>query len=166
MAAPTQDINLVDYEGKEVSVVIGTPENNKTANGTVGKATEHVMFLKMRGGSILVEKGEIVSIKVTQTEKPKRLEIRYLAKPINTGNVLQHLADRHGIPMDLLPKNVDAALGRHNELHKEQQFSHAHGPKPTRRGLKDIKEVAERAAALEQANDNEDEFAEDYVDED
>lgn len=158
----TEKIDLLEYEGQYVEVEVRKDGAIATTAGTIGKATPHAIFLKAKSGSLILELDEIVSITVVESNKSKRIEVRYLNKGVSPDNVRQHLADRHGIPLDQLPTDPSVAMELHREKHSVA-LGHEHGPKPTRH-KPTLDEVADRAQALDTATEA-DEFEEDYVDE-
>lgn len=132
--------NLLEYADKHVNVTYLDEGENKTITGLVTKANAMAILVRPRGKQfVLVDAESIASItEIDSPVKVPRIKVRSMEK-ILTDQVRQHLADRHGLSLGLIPDGADEAEKLHDQI-DHSKLGHHHRP--------DVDEVAERAAAL------------------
>lgn len=157
------DIRLAELEGKDVIVLLDNERGD--VEGRVIKANSFAIVVKSGSKTNIYEQREILDVEIVDKTKPKKVLVRWIAEP-TADKIRQHLADRHAIPVDLIPVDPEQALELHSKIdHNQRNLGHRHGDKPRRRRIPaDPGVVAERAALLE-AKDNEDIYDDEEYDE-
>lgn len=118
--------DLPQYEGKKIILVLKTDDGAKEFEGTAEAASEAALGFKEKGKRdlVLVEPDAIEEISLVP-EKPKKVTQKKM-KPIAEGNVRQHLADRHGIPLsDLKDVSEEDAKKAHDNM-DHSDLGHKH----------------------------------------
>lgn len=145
--------SLADLEGKHVALTLSRGRGD--VEGHVTKANDGAVVLKSGNRIEIYERSEILDFEVVDKSKPKKVVVRYIAEP-TADKIRQHLADRHAVPVDLIPKTAEEAMEMHSKIdHEKRALAHRHGEKPKRRRRTsaDIGLVAERAALLDSADE-------------
>lgn len=153
--------SLADLEGKDVILALSNDRGD--IEGYVVKANVGAVVLKSGNRTEIYERSEILDFEVVDKSKPKKVMVRYIAEPTHD-KIRQHLADRHAVPVDLIPKSPEEAMEMHSKInHDQRNLGHRHGEKPKRRrrAPADTGAVAERAALLEAADETEVEYGDD-----
>lgn len=138
--------NLLEYADKHVTVTYLDEGENKTITGLVTKANAMAILVRPKGKSfVLVDVESVASITEVDTPvKVQRIKVRSMEK-ILTDQVRQHLADRHGLSLGLIPDDATEAEKLHDAI-DHSKLGHHHRP--------DVDEVAERAAVLDAVTEN------------
>lgn len=82
-----------------------------------------------------------------------KLIVRQLG-PVTMETARQHLADRHGVAVAVIPEDAMEAMALHS-LHHQNALGHRHGDKKPRRGAPTPELVDERAAELDASDQEE-----------
>jgi hypothetical protein len=134
--------DLITFEGKRVIVQedithLGSDEDFREVEGTVGKADATGLVLQTSKGVTIIPVARILDVEV---KLPNRLQRRWL-REAGASTVRQHLLDRHGMPFDLIAaQGVDHKL--YLEMHSKidhGNLGHQHGVRPpSTRGRKKL----------------------------
>ncbi|QSL99716.1 hypothetical protein SEA_AMORE2_77 [Gordonia phage Amore2] len=130
MTAPATELELTDYDGKKVELLIQGAEEYVT--GTVASGAEKMIAFKEKGKSnlSLIKAEDIADIRVAQ-EAEAEMKARRL-NLVNLDTVKRHLADRHGYSLaDINAMTPEAALSFHDSLDHEP-LSHFHADPPSK----------------------------------
>lgn len=150
MTTPTIELLSPELVGKDVIISLAD-EDGGDVEGRCIAANEKAVVVKAGSKSRLIERYEILDLEVVDKTKPKRIQTRWIAEA-TLESVRQHLADRHGMPVDLIPASKQDALDLHSRVnHEKTSLGHRHGEKPVRRRRTvqaTPQEVADRAAML------------------
>lgn len=155
--------SLADLEGKDVILAL----NDETdVEGHVVKANAAAIILKSGNKTELYERHQILDYEIVDKSKPRKIVVRWIAHPTDD-KIRQHLADRHAIPVDLIPSTIDAAKALHDSIdHEKRKLGHRHGEKPKRRRRTqaDLDTVAERASLINEVETEDHEEGDDNTD--
>jgi hypothetical protein len=155
VTTPTIELLSPDLIDKDVIVSLDD-EDGGDVEGRCIAANEKAIVVKMGSKSRLIERHEILDIEVVDRSRPKKIVVRWIAE-VTPESVRQHLADRHGMPVDLVPQDAESAMRIHGSIdHDSRRLGHRHGVKPKRqrRGVQSSpEEIAKRAAQLGVAGD-------------
>lgn len=129
--------DVKDFVGKKVTLVRNLPEPNAEGHTTVELEGEIIeanpkvgVLFRQRGrtNGELVMTHEIEDLRILVIA-PKAIKVKPL-KRMNLETVRQHLADRHGVSVEMLNKtSEDEAMKMHDQLHAVQgsDLAHNHG---------------------------------------
>ena len=121
---------LPQYDGKKIVLVVDAGEGEDAAEYT-GKAevasTAGIGFKESgKRDVVLVEPAQILEISLAP-EKAKKITQKK-SRPVKSGNVRQHLADRHGLPLDQLNGRSEADAVEYHDGLDHSNLGHIHVP--------------------------------------
>lgn len=133
----------------DVTLVADDDSEPIVHTGKVISGSESGLYMQITSSreKALLEADEIEHVR-ERNISTKRLLRRYLS-PQNDGQVRQHLADRHGMPLDIIPNDLDEAMELHAKVDHER-LGHAHGERPTRQRRE---RILDRLALVERARE-------------
>lgn len=133
-------------EGVKVSVTYTDDEGEQTKEGSVVAVNDSMLLIKPRGAMLgeLIHRENIISL--SELTEVSKLIVRKL-RIVKPNEARQHLADRHGYPLESPYLESDMVAYRHHEEIDHSELSHIH----------EDKDDSERAEAIEaaQAGDTE-----------
>lgn len=130
MTAPSSQLELVDYDGKKVSLLLKDAEEPTV--GVVASASDDMIAFKPKGTTALtlIRAEDIVQIEaviVDDEMKARRLNLA------NLDTVKRHLVDRHGYALaDINAMSVEEAFSFHEGL-DHAPLSHYHADPPAKK---------------------------------
>lgn len=151
-SAPSlDDKELREYiEGRLFSFTYRRDGSILNVNATVLKSNPAALLLAHGRGktSLLLERDWLLeAVEIEPAVVVSKIMVRQLG-PVTLATVRQHLADRHGIPLDLLNQDARSAMVGHEDVHTHMKLSHKHGETQPTRDVPPADDVAERAAEL------------------
>lgn len=128
--------DLPSFKDRFVTLQIDTssdenaPDDYKEVTGKVIAVSDVALVIQGRSDIALVEIRDILEIEeVIKFTSKGALIVRELARA-SKESIMQHLLDRHGVPLDSLQGiNASYAMSRHEQLHRDQRLGHVHGQK-------------------------------------
>lgn len=147
--------DLSTWAGAYVKIEATVNSVNITVEGEIIKAKAALVLLDRGKGKnqMLLERDEIRQMEEVPRPVPvTKITVRALAS-VDAGQVRQHLADRHGVPLRGINPLPEIAMREHDMMHR-LELGHVHD---TTRGTTDDSrpspdEIARRAAELDAEN--------------
>lgn len=140
-------IQLEDLlEGTKVSVTWNKDGEEVTKEGSVVASNPGMLLVKPRGAML----GELITsdtlISVTELTEVSKITVRKL-KIVKMGEARQHLADRHGLPLESEYLETEAIAFKYHEAIDHSGLSHVHEDKNESEQAQAIEAAAEGADA-------------------